>query len=83
MGNHLVSHSEATINATDDLSTIDPDENILNLAGGPRRRRHDEDDELSDGLVDDDLESMANAPLNGLAGKPVEEEKEAPPHACA
>ena len=83
MGNHLVSHSEATINATDDLSTADPDESILNLAGGARRRRHDDDDELSDGLGDDDLESIANAAVNGAARRSAEEEKELPPHACA
>ena len=82
MGNHLVSNSAAAINASDDISTIDPDESVLSLAKGPRRRRHD--DEESEGLDEDDMESLASAQVNGQA-QPVkpEEEKELPPHACA
>lgn len=82
LGNHLVSDSTAIINATDSLSTTDADESLLSLAGGPRRRKHD--DEESEGLEDDDMESMASVPVNGT--KPpvkAEEEKELPPHACA
>jgi regulator of nonsense transcripts 1 len=82
MGNHLVSNSAAAINATDDASTADPDESVLNLAKGPRRRRHD--DEGSDGLEEDDLESLASMQVDGANGPPKpEEEKELPAHACA
>ena len=63
IGNHLVSSSNAVINATDDLSTVDPDESVLNIANRERRRRHDEED--SDGFEDDDLESMASASIDG------------------
>ena len=82
MGNHLVSNSAAAINASDDISTVDPDESVLSLAKGPRRRRHD--DEETEDMEEDDLESLASAQVNGQKG-PVkaEEEKELPPHACA
>lgn len=90
-GNHLISDSASTINAGDDLSTIDPDESILdreygrgNLTGGPRRRRHD--DEGTEVFDDDDAESMISVPVDGANGTEViklEEEKELPPHACA
>lgn len=91
-GNHLISDSASTINAGDDLSTIDPDESILdseygkgNLSGGPKRRRHD-DEETEAFEEDDDAESMISMPVDGANGtrpaKP-EEEKELPPHACA
>ena len=93
LGNHLISDSASTINAGDDLSTIDPDESILdreygrgNLSGGPRRRRHDDDDEGTEAFEDDDTESMVSMPVDGANGKPaqrVEEEKELPPHACS
>ncbi|KAL2220776.1 hypothetical protein M432DRAFT_239572 [Thermoascus aurantiacus ATCC 26904] len=80
MGNHLVSDSGPT--AGDDTSTVDPDENILNMT---RRRRHDDEDDGSEVLDDDDLESTASAPAGGNAKgqKKAEEEKELPPHACA
>jgi regulator of nonsense transcripts 1 len=82
LGNHLVSNSAAAINATNDASTADPDESVLNLAKGPRRRRHD--DEGSTGLGEDDLESLASMQVDGLNGQArAEEEKELPPHACA
>jgi regulator of nonsense transcripts 1 len=82
MGNHLVSNSAAAINATDGASTADPDESVLNLAKGPRRRRHD--DEESDGFEDDDLESLASMQIDGKkAPVKVDEEKELPPHACS
>ena len=90
-GNHLISDSASTINAGDDLSTIDPDESVLdseygkgNLSGGPRRRRHD--DEETEAFDDDDMESMISMPVDGTNGaRPTkaEEEKELPPHACA
>ena len=80
--NHLVSNSASAINAGDDISTLDPDESVLSLAKGPRRRQHD--DEESDGIDEDDLESLATQPIDGQK-QPVkpEEEKELPPHACA
>ena len=93
LGNHLISDSASTINAGDDLSAIDPDESLLdteygpgNLNGGPRRRRHDEDDEATDVFDDDDAESLASMPVNGVRGKAgtrPEEEKALPAHACA
>ena len=82
MGNHLVSNSAAAINASDDISTVDPDESVLSLAKGPRRRRHDDED--SDGLEDADLESLASVQVNGQKQQTkADEEKELPPHACA
>lgn len=93
LGNHLISDSAPTINAGDDLSTIDPDESILdreygrgNLTGGPRRRRHDDEDEGTEVFDDDDTESMVSGPADGVNGKQefrAEEEKELPAHACA
>ena len=93
LGNHLISDSASTINAGDDLSTIDPDESILdreygrgNLTGGPRRRRHDDEDEGTEAFDDGDTESMVSVPVEGVNGKPsvrAEEEKELPSHACA
>lgn len=82
MGNHLVSNSAAAINASDDISTVDPDESILSLAKGPRRRQHDDDE--SEFLGEDDTESLASHQVDG-ATQPLkaEEEKELPPHACA
>lgn len=80
MGNHMVSNSASAINATDDVSTVDPDESILSLAKGPRRRQHD--DESADG--EDDLESLTSAAQEQQqAAKQEEPEKELPPHACA
>jgi len=87
MGNHLVSNSAAAINATDDVSTLDPDESVLSLAQGPRRRQHDDDDDESESVEEDDLESLASGAVDGKkkATKPkdLEPEKELPPHACA
>lgn len=92
LGNHLISDSASAINAEDDLSTIDPDESLLegedgreSLAGGPRRRRHDDDD-ATDVYADDDVESMASLAVDGHKRGPgvkAEDEKELPPHACA
>lgn len=80
MGNHMVSNSASAINATDDISTLDPDESILSLAKGPRRRQHD--DESVEG--EDDLESLTSAAQEQQqAAKQDEPEKELPPHACA
>ena len=93
LGNHLISDSASTINAGDDLSTIDPDESILdqeygrgNLNGGPRRRRHDDEDEGTEAFEDDDTESMVSMPVDGVNRKGAaraEEEKELPAHACS
>ena len=81
MSNHMVSNSASAINASDDISTMDPDESILSLAKGPRRRQHD--DEESEG-VEDDLESLATDAVDGNKQPAnTEEEKELPPHACA
>lgn len=79
MGNHMVSNSASAINATDDISTVDPDESILSLAKGPRRRQHDDD---SEGVEEDDLESLTSAAQEQKQIAKQEEEKELPPHAC-
>ncbi|KAI9795983.1 MAG: hypothetical protein M1833_006559 [Piccolia ochrophora] len=93
LGNHLISDSAPTINAGDDLSTIDPDESLLdgeygrgNLTGGPRRRRHDDEDDGAEIFDDDDTESMASMAVDGTKGRQglrPEEEKDLPAHACA
>ena len=93
LGNHLVSDSAATINAGDDLSTIDPSEEILdseyghgNPTGAPRRRKRGEDDEATEVFGDDETESMVSVPIDGTNGKAevnLEEEKTLPAHACA
>ncbi|KAK3351819.1 LOW QUALITY PROTEIN: RNA helicase-domain-containing protein [Neurospora tetraspora] len=94
LGNHLVSDSAAAIKAggSDELSNIDPDENLLyGVYGGrgPRgnaRRRHDDDDNETEVLDDDDDESLASVPVDGIKSLKLDapvEEKELPPHACA
>ncbi|KAI9680308.1 MAG: hypothetical protein M1829_001194 [Trizodia sp. TS-e1964] len=95
LGNHLISDSASTINAGDDLSTIDPDEALMygnysrsGIPGAPRRRRHDDEDEGTDVFDDDDVESLASMAVDGLkeknsAGARMEEEIELPAHACA
>ncbi len=88
LGNHLVSDSAAAINASDDLSTIDPDESVLGRDGAPQttRRRRGDDDEETDVYDEDDMESLISQPVNGVNGKPgakAEEEVELPGHACA
>ena len=93
LGNHLISDSASTINAGDDLSTIDPDESLLygeyGGRGGlatARRRRDDDDDNGTEVFDDDDTESMASMVVDGMKRMGLrgpEEEKELPPHACA
>lgn len=92
LGNHLISDSAAAINAGDDLSTIDPDESLLygqyGEAGvlGSSRRRNDDDDNETEVYDDDDVESMASMPIDGmktLGLRGLEDEKELPAHACA
>lgn len=94
LGNHLISDSAAAIKAgdTDDLSTIDTDENLLYGKYGGRgglgnaRRRGADDENETEALDDDDDESLASVPVDGIRGislKATEEEKELPDHACA
>jgi len=97
LGNHLVSDSAAAIKAggSDELSNIDPDENLLYGVYGGRggrgglgnaRRRHDDDDNETEVFDDDDEESLASVPVDGMKGLKLgaqEEEKELPAHACA
>jgi len=93
LGNHLVSDSAAAINAgADDLSSIDPDEALLygQYGGrgglGPTRRRNDDDDNGTEVFDDDDAESLASVPVEGmktLGLRGPEDEKELPAHACA
>ncbi|KAL2171953.1 hypothetical protein VTG60DRAFT_1012 [Thermothelomyces hinnuleus] len=96
LGNHLVSDSAAAIKAggSDELSNIDPDENLLYGSYGGRgtrtglgnaRRRQDDDDNETE-VFDDDDESLASVPVDGMKALKVnapEEEKELPAHACA
>ncbi len=93
LGNHLLSDSAAAIKAdeTDELSNIDPDESLLfgKLGGGAglgnARRRNDDDDNETEVYDDEDDESLASVPVDGLRGlslKAAEEEKELPAHAC-
>ncbi|KLU86519.1 regulator-nonsense transcripts 1 [Magnaporthiopsis poae ATCC 64411] len=94
LGNHLISDSAAAIKAgdTDDLSTIDPDEALLYGKYGGRgglgsaRRRGDDDDNETEAYDDEDEESLASVPVEGMRGlnlKATDEEKELPAHACA
>lgn len=88
VGNHLISDSAATINAgADDLSTIDPDENLLygKFDAGHGRRRADDEDNQTETFGDDDNDSLDSAPIEGMGRLKVEEhaEKALPPHACA
>ncbi|AEO56999.1 hypothetical protein MYCTH_106618 [Thermothelomyces thermophilus ATCC 42464] len=96
LGNHLVSDSAAAIKAggSDELSNIDPDENLLYGSYGGRgartglgnaRRRQDDDDNETE-VFDDDDESLASVPVDGMKALKMnapEEEKELPAHACA
>ena len=97
LGNHLNSDSAAAIKAggSDELSNIDPDENLLYGVYGGRgargdlgnaRRRHDDDDNDTEAFDDDDEESLASVLVDGVKGLKLtapEEEKELPAHACA
>lgn len=98
VGNHLISDSAAAIKAgdNDDLSSIDPDENLLYSKYGGRdglgsatRRRHDDDDNGTEVAFDDaDNDSVVSALADGVQYaklEPEEEEKEQelPAHACA
>ncbi|KAJ9156292.1 Regulator of nonsense transcripts 1 [Pleurostoma richardsiae] len=94
LGNHLVSDSADTIKAdgADELSNIDPDESLLygKYAGrgglGNARRRNDDDDNETEVFDEDDEESLASAPVEGMKGlklRQPEEDKELPAHACA
>lgn len=88
LGNHLISDSAAAINASDDLSNVDPDESVLGRDGAPQntRRRKGDDDDETDVYDEDDMESLISQPVNGVNGKTgakAEEEVELPPHACA
>lgn len=70
----------------DDASNMaDLDHVNASALGHPRPRRHDDEDEGSDILEDDDLESTLGAPVNGHqhGEGSADEEKELPAHACA
>ena len=63
----------------------DLDGNHVSTIGRARPRRHDDEDDASDILEDDDLESTVGGPANGIQKGQghSEEEKELPAHACA
>ena len=53
---------------------------------GPSRRRNDDDDNETEVFDDDDAESLASIPVDGmktLGLRGIEDEKELPAHACA
>ena len=98
VGNHLISDSAAAIKAdNDDLSAIDPDENLLYSKYGGRdglgsatRRRQDDDDNDTEAAFDDaDNDSVVSTLADNLQYAKLEdheeeeEEKELPAHACA
>lgn len=61
------------------------DDNNANAIGKARPRRHDDEDDGSEYMEDDDLESTVGGPANGNQYRQgnADEEKELPPHACA
>ena len=70
----------------DDASVMaDNDDNHIGPVARARPRRHDDDDEGSDILEDDDLESTVGGAVSGhhKGHGNGEEEKELPAHACA
>jgi regulator of nonsense transcripts 1 len=69
----------------DGRAPADLDETTLNMTGGPRPRRHDDEDDGSDNFGDDDVDSVTSAAVTGRRQNEgnYEEEKELPPHACA
>jgi regulator of nonsense transcripts 1 len=69
----------------DDASVMaDQDDNHMGSVGRAQPRRHDDEDEGSDILEDDDLESTVGGPVSHHKGHGNgEEEKELPAHACA
>ncbi len=89
LGNHLISDSAATIRAdADDLSTVDPDENLLfgRLGGRAGRRRANDEDNQTEVYDDEDNDSLTSAPVGGMRGlnlRGPEEETALPAHACA
>jgi regulator of nonsense transcripts 1 len=83
LGNHLISDSKSSINATgdDDSSILDGDFGRL---GPSRRRRQDDEETETDVFDDDDLESMASLAVDGAKpGMKPEEEAQLPAHACS
>lgn len=98
VGNHLVSDSAMAIKAdNDDLSSIDPDENLLyskyggrgGFGGAARRRQDDDDNETEATFDDEDNNSVVSTLADNLQytklgeNEEEEEEKELPAHACA
>ncbi|KAJ5553419.1 hypothetical protein N7504_006681 [Penicillium tannophilum] len=69
----------------DDASVVELDDHTTDALGRARPRRHDDEDEGSDILEDDDLESTVGGPANGnrKGQGHADEEKELPAHACA
>ncbi|KAF2425260.1 P-loop containing nucleoside triphosphate hydrolase protein [Tothia fuscella] len=83
LGNHLISDSKSSINATgdDDASILDGDFGRL---GPSRRRRQDDEETETDVFDDDDLESLASMAVDGAkTGSKPEEEAQLPAHACS
>ncbi|KAF4837191.1 Regulator of nonsense transcripts 1-like protein [Colletotrichum tropicale] len=90
LGNHLINDSTAAIKAgADDFTGIDPDESLLygKFGGRGGRRRADDDDNQTELYDDDDNDSLTSMPVGAMKdlnlGRPQEEDRELPPHACA
>lgn len=73
----------------DARAAVDFADSAFLAPGGPRPRRHDDDEEGSDVAEDDDAESANSAQIAGNAKADMnveeekEKEKELPAHACA
>ncbi|CAI4215354.1 unnamed protein product [Parascedosporium putredinis] len=88
LGNHLISDSAATIKAgADDLSNLDPEDNLLyrKHAAMGGRRRDDDDDNQTELYDDDDVDSLTSAPVDGMKSLNLgaDDEYNLPEHACA
>ncbi|KAK2019231.1 hypothetical protein LZ32DRAFT_225025 [Colletotrichum eremochloae] len=90
LGNHLLSDSAAAIKAgADDFTGIEPDESFLygKFGGRGARRRADDDDNQTELYDDDDNDSLTSMPVGAMKdlslGRPQDEDRELPPHACA
>lgn len=71
--------------AEDSQAIAEIDDLNAGTIGRARPRRHDDEDDGSDILEDDDLESTVGGPANGnqKGQEHADEEKELPAHACA
>lgn len=71
--------------ANDSSVMAELDDHTASALGRAQPRRHDDEDDGSEFMEDDDLESTVGGPANGhqKGQGHSEEEKELPVHACA